>query len=774
MVPKTGVMDVRRVLDAIRRDPRYRGQIVHEEAFPARPARYADLAHPLPPALAQALARRGVTRLFSHQAAALDAIRGGGSVIVTTGTASGKTLCYLLPVLETLMRDPEARALFIYPTKALAQDQADAIGEFAALLPGLVYGTYDGDTPADERRRLRQAGRILLTNPDMLHVGILPRHFRWWRPFLRSLRYVVLDDMHVYRGVFGSHVALVLRRLWRACRVHGSAPQVICTSATIANPAEFGGRLTGRTLRLVDDDGAPRGRRQFVLWNPPVIARAEMRRRSPYSEAAWLLASLVRQAARTIVFTKARKITELVYRYAADALSDTPALAAQLSPYRAGYLAKERRAIEQRLFRGELLGVVSTSALELGIDVGGLDASVLVGYPGTMASVWQRTGRAGRGTGDALAVLIALEDALDQYLMRRPAYFFGRPVEHATVDPENPYILAAHLRCAAAELALEPADAALFGPRFGEVAEALEGLGDLVRRRERWHPRTPGYPARRVDIRAASADTYRIVEAASRRLIGTVDAPRAFEQVHPGAIYLHQGEPYRVVRLDFETHHAFVQRDDGGYYTEARVLTDLAIEHERTSRPAGGASGTAACFGDVCVTQQVIEYRRKQLASETVLSVHPLAMPEEELRTTALWIVLPPEVTAAIESRGLDLAGGIHAVEHAAIGLLPLFAMCDRWDIGGVSYPLHPETGRATIFVYDGYPGGVGVTEKGFELLDGLLARTLEVIESCPCEAGCPSCVQSPKCGNLNEPLDKHAAIELLRGLTRAAAPGSA
>ncbi|HEV2356043.1 MAG TPA: DEAD/DEAH box helicase [bacterium] len=760
-------MNLAAVLEELRGDPRYRDQIVHEESFPARPGRYADPARPLPAPLAHALRERGVARLYAHQAAALDAARDGASVIVTTGTASGKTLCYLLPVLETLVRDPDARALFIYPTKALAQDQADAIGEFGSLLPGLVYGTYDGDTPADERRRLRQAGRILLTNPDMLHVGILPQHFRWWRPFLRSLRYVVVDDMHVYRGVFGSHVALVLRRLWRACRVNGADPQVICTSATIANPEEFGGRLTGRPLRLIADDAAPRGPRRFVLWNPPVVGRAEMRRRSPYAEAAWLFASLVRQAVRTIVFAKARKITELIYRYATDALAEQPEVAARVSPYRAGYLPKERRAIEQRLFRGDLLGVVSTSALELGIDVGALDAAVMVGYPGTMASVWQRAGRAGRGTGEALAVLIALEDALDQYLMRRPAYFFGRPVEHATVDPENPYILAAHLRCAAAELALAPVDGALFGPRMVEVATALDGLGELVRRRDKWHLRSGTYPARHVDIRAASGDTYRIVEATSRRLIGTVDASRAFEQVHAGAIYLHQGEAYRVARLDLEARLALVERNDGGYYTEARVLTDLAILGERASRPAGGDTGAVACFGDVRVTQQVVEYRRKQLTSETVLGVHPLDMPEEELRTTALWLVLPPSLARDVEDRGLDLAGGIHAVEHAAIGLLPLFAMCDRWDIGGVSYPVHPETGRATIFIYDGYPGGVGVTEKGYELLDGLLARTLEVIDSCPCEAGCPSCIQSPKCGNLNEPLDKGAAVLLLRALIR-------
>lgn len=766
--PKFVSMDAARVLDAIRRDPRYRDQMVHEETFPPRPARYADPAWPLADPLVHALKERGVTRLFTHQAAALDAIRDGGSVIVTTSTASGKTLCYLLPVLETLVRDPEARALFVYPTKALAQDQADAIGEFASLIPGLIYGTYDGDTPANERRRLRQAGRILLTNPDMLHVGILPQHFRWWRPFLKSLRYVVLDDMHVYRGVFGSHVGLVLRRLWRACRVHGSDPQVICTSATIANPEEFANRLTGRPLRLVDDDGAPRGPRRFVLWNPPVVARREMRRRSPYTEAAWLLASLARQAARTIVFTKARKITELVYKYATDALSDAPALASQLSPYRAGYLAKDRRAIEQRLFRGELLGVVSTSALELGIDVGALDAAVLVGYPGTMASVWQRTGRAGRGTGDALSVLIGLEDALDQYLMRRPAYFFGRPVEHATVDPDNPYILAAHLRCAAAELALDPRDETLFGPRMAEVATALEGLGEFVRRRGKWHPRMRAYPARQVDIRAASGDTYRIVEANSRRLIGTVDASRAFEQVHPGAIYLHQGDAYRVLRLDFETRHALVERDDGGYYTEARVLTHLAIEGERASRPLG-ASGVVACFGDVRVTQQVIEYRRKQLASETVLAVHPLEMPEEELRTTALWLVLPPALAAGIQDRALDLPGGIHAVEHAAIGILPLFAMCDRWDIGGLSTNFHPQTGRPTIFIYDGHPGGVGITLQGFRNFDLLVEDAHRLISECPCEAGCPSCVQSPKCGNLNEPLDKSGALRLLERMLSAA-----
>ena len=756
-----GTMEIGRVLAELEVAPQYRGQIVHRERFPARAARFGTIERPLPRELASALGRQGVSRFYTHQAEALDVVRGGASVVVTTGTASGKTLCYALPVLEALIDDPAARALFVYPTKALAQDQVDAL---AALELPVCIGTYDGDTPPETRRRLRADAQILLTNPDMLHVGILPQHFRW-TPFLRSLRYVVLDDMHVYRGVFGSHVALILRRLRRLARLRGADPQFVCTSATIANPEEFGSRLTGVPLRVIAADGAPRGRKQFVLWNPPLMDRARMARHSPYLEASRLLVALVRRGVRTIVFTKARKITELIYRYAVEELRSEPALAARIRPYRAGYLPEERREIEQRLFRGELAGVVSTSALELGIDVGGLDAAILVGYPGTMASVWQRAGRAGRGEDESLAVLIALEDALDQYLMREPAYFFGRPVEHAAVNPDNPYVLAAHLRCAASEVALWPGDEALFGSRMREVAGALEGVGALTRRGERWYASRRTYHAGAVDIRAASGDTYRIVHAGRRRALGTVDASRAFEQLHEGAIYLHQGETYRVTRLDLRSRTATVEPDSGGYYTEARVTTDLAIEQTLRSRAVGPAK---AYFGEVCVSQQVVEYRRKQLVTDTVLGVEPLDMPEQELRTVAVWIALPEHLAGATEAAGLDLAGGIHGIEHAAIGLLPLFAMCDRWDIGGVSYPMHPATGVPTIFIYDGYPGGVGIAEHGFLLVDDLLARTLDAIAACPCESGCPSCIQSPKCGNFNTPLDKRAADFLLRRLVRA------
>ncbi len=753
------------MLRALRKDSRYRGQIVHEQRFIPRPARYGALQHPLQATLTEALARRGIAHLYTHQAEAVEAVRRGESIIVTTGTASGKSLCYMLPVLETLLSDPAARALFVYPTKALAQDQLEALGKFDL---DLRFGAYDGDTPQADRPRLRGEAQILLTNPDMLHVGIVPQHFRW-TSFLRHLRMVVLDDMHVYRGVFGSHVANIIRRLIRVCRLRAADPQIICTSATVANAGEFGRRLTGRALRVIDDDGAPRGPRVFALWNPPVIDRAKMTRRSPYTEAGWLLAGLVRDDVRTIAFTKARKVTELVHRYAVEALRETPEVAARISPYRAGYLPEQRRAIERRLFGGDLVGVVSTSALELGIDVGGLDASVLVGYPGTMASVWQRVGRAGRGQEESLAVMIALEDALDQYLMRRPDYFFGRPVEHATVDPGNPYVLAAHLRCAASEAPLWPGDETLFGARMGEVAGALERTGDLVRRRDRWHPRSRRYPAGSVEIRSVSGETYRIVHARTRRLIGTVDAERAFEQVHEGAVYLHQGEAYRVTRLDLVARTALVEPDESRTHTEARTLTDLSITDRRAERPCPG--GATAHFGEVLVTHQVIEYRRKQLITETVLDVCPLDLPETELPTTALWLVVPHDLVDAVERAELDLAGGIHAVEHAAIGLLPLLAMCDRWDIGGVSYPCYPDTGEATIFIYDGHRGGVGVAEKGFELLDELLRRTLDAITSCPCEDGCPSCIQSPKCGNLNAPLDKRAAILLLQHFRGAYGP---
>ncbi len=766
-------MDVRALLDDLRRRRDYAGQIVCERFLPPRRARYAELSPPLPEPLDAALRRRGIERLYSHQVEAVSAVRRGEHTVVVTATASGKTLCYTLPVLETLLADPRARALYLFPTKALAQDQADTLAGFE--LPDVPAATYDGDTPPGQRRQIREEARIILTNPDMLHLGILPQHRRWAALF-RHLRYVVLDDMHIYRGVFGSHVALVLRRLQRLCRLYGSSPVFVGTSATIANPAEVASRLLGVPVTVVDRDGSPAGPRWVVLWNPPLVDRARARRRSAYTEATALFTYLVRAGVRTIVFTQARKIAELIYRYARENLREhAPHLADRIRSYRAGYLAEERREIERLLFTGQLVGVVSTSALELGIDVGGLDAAILVGYPGTIASTWQRAGRAGRGTGEALVILVALEDALDQYLMRHPDYLFERPVEHAVIDPDNPYILAAHLRCAAAEAPVGPADAEVLGPRVEEVARLLEEHGDLRRRGAGWVWAGSGYPAQEVEVRSASGETVRIVDARGK-VIGTVDTVRACEQVHPGAVYLHQGETYVVTGLDLERRVATAVPADVDYYTQPRTTTDVAIVRPLRHRSLGP---TTVVHGLVEVTTQVIACARKRLFSEETLGEDPLDLPAQTLSTAAVWFAIPPTLAADVRARGLDLAGGIHAVEHAAIGVLPLLAMCDRWDLGGVSYPVYPDLAGPAIFIYEGHPGGVGITEKGFELVEGWLEATLEAVEACPCEAGCPSCIQSPKCGNLNEPLDKTAAVRLLRGLLRrrgrvSAVPGPA
>ncbi len=756
-------MDFDAFIDGLRGRPGYRDQIAYARHVPARGARFGQLDGALHPRLQDWLRAQGIARLYTHQAAAVAAVRARQHTAVVTPTASGKTLCYNLPVLDALLDDPEGRALYLFPTKALAQDQLDALGAFG--LPEVPAAVYDGDTPPRGRRAAREGARILLSNPDMLHVGILPQHFRW-RQFFQRLRFVVLDEVHAYRGVFGSNVANVLRRLRRLCALHGSDPTFICTSATVANPAEFAERLLGLPVEIVDESGAPSGPRWFVLWNPPFAAG----RRSAIGESTDLFVELVGRGVRTIAFTRARKVTELIARYAADRLRrEAPHAAGRISPYRAGYLPRERRLIERRLFDGDLLGVVSTSALELGVDIGGLDAVLLVGFPGTIASTWQRAGRAGRGSGQSLAVLIAQDDALDQYLMRHPDYLLESPCEHAIIDPENPYILARHLRCAAAEVALVEEDLALFGGGAHDLVQLMVASGDLVARRTRryWAGRNR-YPAHEVDIRSASGATFLIV-GPDRRTIGTVDEARAFEQVHPGAVYLHQGEAYLVASLDLEARIAHVAPTSVGYHTQTRSQTDLDILHADASRPWGAA---LVRTGEVEVWTHVTGFARKQLFTDTVLDVQPLDLPPQRLRTSALWIELPEALAQEVRGRGLDLAGGVHAVEHAAIGVLPLFAMCDRWDVGGVAYPAHPSTGRPAVFIYDGYPGGVGIAEKGYLLFESLIAAALEVVEGCPCDAGCPGCIQSPKCGNLNDPLDKQAALLILRRLGERGAPG--
>ncbi|HEU4448763.1 MAG TPA: DEAD/DEAH box helicase [Gaiellaceae bacterium] len=712
----------------------------------------------LHPGLERALRERGVDTLFAHQAEALAAARRGEHVVVATGTASGKTLAFNLPVLDALAAEPKLRALYLYPTKALAQDQARALAELGP--PGLRAAIYDGDTEHERRRQLRTWANLLLTNPDMLHVGVLPHHDRWG-DVLANLRYVVVDEAHVYRGVFGSHVGNVLRRLRRAAAVYGAEPQFLLASATIANPGELARSLLGVDATVVADDAAPRAARTVAFWNPPVIDEPLQLRASALGEAARLLAELVERGLRTICFAKSRKAAELVHRFAADRLPVETA--ARLSPYRAGYTPAQRREIERRLVAGELLGVTATDALELGIDIGLLDCALSVGFPGTVASLRQQWGRAGRRS-HGLAVLVASEDALDQFFMREPEALMERRVEAAILDPANPRILDGHVLAAAFEGPLDERDRDTLGDAALERAEVLVDGGELRRTRAGivWAGRD--YPAARVGLRSASPESVAVVDAATGSVLGVVERERAPATVHEGAVYLHMGVAYRVLDLDLPTHTALVEPFTGDYYTQAKKETTTAIEDEEL---AARKLGMEVFFGRVSVTEQVVAYQKRAIRDGAALDLVALELPPSSFETEAIWYVPGERQLEGLEPLP-RLLGALHAAEHAMIAVLPLWAMCDRWDIGGLSTNRHFQTGRPTVFVYDGHAGGVGIARRGYDELEGWVVDTERLLAGCPCADGCPSCVQSPKCGNLNEFLDKGAALTLLRRLLAA------
>ncbi len=725
----------------------------------SREAASPGIVTPLPedvhPSVHEALTSSGIESLWSHQADALECAR-RGHTIVTTGTASGKSLAFNLPVLDTLASDIAARAFYLYPTKALAQDQARKLSELGGRF--LRHAIYDGDTPREERPAIRRRSNLILTNPDMLHVGVLPNH-RSWGDVLANLAWVVVDEAHVYRGVFGSHVANVLRRLRRLARAYGAEPRFVLTSATIANPRQLAESLTGLDMHLVDHDGAPHAEREVVMWNPPLVDEALGKRGSALSEAAMLLAGLVERGVRTICFLKSRRGVELIQRFARLRLEDAgrPDLAERIAPYRAGYTPTQRREIERRLAEGELLAVVATDALELGIDVGDLDAALCVTFPGTVASLRQMWGRAGRRhTG--LAMYVAGEDALDQFFCRHPDEFLERPVERAILDHESEEIYGAHLSAAAYELPLTPEDEDVFGERWEEHAQRLVKQGRLRERGGRYLPRGPGYPAARIALRSASPDSVAIVESTGGEVIGTAEAGRAPSAVHPGAVYLHMGAAYEVEDLDLAGRRALVRPFDGDWYTQPKKESETWIEQVRERREC---CGVALSFGIVSVTEQVVAYQKKRVSDHSVLDLLALDMPEQDFVTQALWYELPDSLLR--DEFPLELLqGSLHAAEHGQIAVLPLIAMCDRWDIGGLSTAFHQQTGRSTIFIYDGHPGGVGITRVGFERFEALVDDALRLISECPCREGCPSCVQSPKCGNLNEPLNKRGATELL------------
>ena len=729
-------------------------EIAYIGSEPAREPQLAPLPDDLSPRVRDALAAQGIDTLYTHQRAAWDAAARGEHVVVTTGTASGKTLAFNLPVLDAIAREPKQRAFYLYPTKALAQDQLRSLSSFR--LPRLRAAIYDGDTESERRWQIRKWANLVLTNPDMLHVGVLPHHDRWG-DVLSNLRYVIVDEAHVYRGVFGSHVANVLRRLRRLAKIYGADPQFLLASATIANPGELVDRLLGNTPTVIADDGAPRAERTIVFWNPPLTDEELGLRASPLGEGARVLADLVTRSLRTLLFAKSRKAAELIHKFAADRLGD----ASRLSPYRAGYTPAQRREIEQRLSSGELLGVSATNALELGIDVGLLDAVVSVGFPGTVSSLRQQWGRAGR-RGHGLAALVASEDALDQYFMRRPEALLGRRVEAAILDHENHRVLDGHVRAAAFEAPLDDGDRAILGDTALERAAKLP---ELKRTDSGFVWAGRDYPAARVPLRSTGADAFTVVDRSTGSVLGLVEHERAYSTVHEGAIYLHLGEQYRVVSLDLEARAALVEPFSGDYYTQAKKETMTAIDEARRTE---WRLGLELSFGSVVVTEQVVAYQKKSIHDQASLDLVALDLPQTEFETEAIWFVPQPWMTEDLDSER-RLLGSLHAAEHSLIALLPLWAMCDRWDIGGLSTNVHFQTGAPTIFVYDGHPGGVGITERGFDAFEGWVDDTARMLQGCPCERGCPSCVQSPKCGNLNEPLDKAGALALLDRMSKSA-----
>lgn len=745
------------------RDPR----LTHVAELPARAEQTTDWPSWVPSELVGALAEQGIHRPWTHQSATAELAAAGQHVVLSTGTASGKSLGYQMPVLAELHANPRATALYLSPTKALGADQLRAVAALThdTALRDIHPASYDGDTPAEVRRWVRENARWVFTNPDMLHIGMLRSHQRWAR-ILRHLRYIVIDECHAYRGVFGSHVALVLRRLRRLAAHYGADPVFVLCSATSADPAASASRLIGTEAVAVTADGSPRGARTVALWEPPLSTvltgeNGAPVRRTAGAEAARIMADLVIEGARTLTFVRSRRGAEIVAMESRRLLTGTaPDLAARVAAYRAGYLAEDRRDLEIALSEGDLLGVASTSALELGVDIAGLDAVVIAGFPGRVASFWQQAGRAGRRRQGALVVLVATDDPLDTYLVNHPAALLDRPVEATITDPRNPYVLGPQLLCAAAELPLTDAEATAFG-----ATEVLAELADqgLIRHRRgphggRWYGTDHTPPHDTVDVRGGIGAPIAVVDGESGRLLGTADAGRAPATLHEGAVHLHQGETYLVDELDLDGGVAFVHAADPGWTTSARSRTELVIESIDDLRECGEVRAGSA---RVAVTGQVIGYLRTLLTGE-VLDQVELDLPAQILHTRAVFYTVTPQLLRAAGIAPDELPGALHAAEHAAIGLLPLFASCDRWDIGGVSIAEHPGTGAPTVFVYDGQPGGAGFAERGYAQLEAWLRATAELIETCECLQGCPSCVQSPKCGNGNHPLDKLAAARLL------------
>jgi DEAD/DEAH box helicase domain-containing protein len=715
------------------------------------PSRWGETPASFPKEVRQALARRGISRLYAHQVEALEKILRGDQVIVSTPTASGKSLIYVLTSLLRLLQDPSAKSLYLFPIKALEQDQRKMLEDWAPLLP--VTSTpfsaiYDGDTPASQRKKIRQTlPAILISNPDMLHLGILSYHEQW-KDFFQNLKLVVLDEAHVYKGILGSHLVQVIRRLRRICRLYNSNPQFVLSSATIAHPEIFSQSLIGLPFQAVQDSGCPSPTKHFLFLNPDI---------SPAAIGARLLVYCLSKGKKTILFTQGRRITELIHMWVEQMM---PALKGRISSYRAGFLPEERRIIEQRLASGELLGVISTSALEMGIDIGSLDVCLLVGYPGSVINTWQRGGRVGRSQRESAIILIAQADALDQYFIRHPEDFFDRSFETAVLDPDNSPILKAHLTCAAAELPLSTQDPFFPAVRHLREIQELEKEGRLfmTARGEEWIS-AQRRPHREVNIRSVG-EAFTILTRKKGGVVGTLDRLRAFRECHPGGIYLHKAESYQVEELDLKARNVYVTRKEVDYYTRIVAQKETEIIERRKVKPV---RNFLVSFGKILVTETFTGYEKRAIQGQELLGVYPLDLPSQTFETEGLWMEIDEVIQDQIKGQGHQVMGGLHALEHGAISIFPLYALCDRGDIGGICYPHHPQVGKAAIFIYDGYPGGVGLAKRGFEIIEDLLQKTLYLIAECPCEEGCPSCIHSPQCGSGNKPLDKRGALYLTR-----------
>lgn len=730
-------------------------QVAHVRELEPWDAVYGAASSPIDSLLSSRLSALGLGDLYTHQARAYDEAMAGNDLVVVTGTNSGKTLCYNLPALQFALREPAARMLYLFPTKALAQDQ---LGKLEELLPGspIRFATYDGDTPQAQRSAIRKSAHVILTNPDMLHVGILPGHENWSK-FLRSLRLIVLDEMHVYRGVFGSHVGAIMRRLLRLCEYQRSRPQIIACSATIGNPKELFTKLTGREPVVIDEDGSPRGKRTFVFWNPPELGQG--RRMSSNVVTSEIMVGLAEQGKRTLAFNRARVSAELVLRYARQRAKNGGEIPpSSIESYRAGYTVKERRQIEQSLFKGELLAVSATNAMELGVDIGMLDAVVMNGYPGTVSSFWQQSGRAGRGTRDGLAIMVAHDDPLEQFLLRNPDMVMDAQIERVAVNPENPQILSQQLRCAAHERPISPMELAEFGESALGVAESLDMAGDLKLQAGHFYYPSHEAPAPGINIRGSGGEQFSLVVQAEDRVqvLGTMERWRAMQQAHAGAVYLHRGGNYVVKELDLDRREASLLNLDTDYYTQSIVQSVVESRWDLRSCDLRGAK---ASLCGITVTDSVTGFRLKSVETDNLLGTEELELPSSTYETLAVRFDLPMQ-------EGADAASSLHGVEHALMAIAPLVSGTDRGDLGSAWYAFYPETFSTAIFVFDRTPGGVGLAERLFDSLPGWVSGARQLLASCPCEAGCPACLLSARCEANNESLSKNGALRTLESLS--------